>query len=717
MRPLPYIACILFTLANSIVAEARSESFRDVRAAFDELNRWLGDDQIGQGWHEFLKTDALRAELEKGKNADSAVVEQILEIYSSNERGLDRRRFVAVRETLSKWVSILKLPKLDELPATIRNAKDDFTPAEEGRIEQSRAALDQAIDELERYLAQGGEAKSKGWKEYLHWEDFVGELEKEGHPALKVLKRFRNRLLAEYSGLELSHFVTVRRAVRDYGEALTFSNDRFQQQFEASIDTLASSLEAYSSEPTHENAATVAVWLGWLERAGQVSNVIHAVRHHYSKPNLFFRVSAPLVNVGFEERINRTTPIRDSSSGMSISGSANTFGPVRSRLIPNATEGEIEILFDGTMRANTRAVNGPATILSSSVTDIDSSKRVYLSDHGFRGAPTHVRCSSNVSIDNILGGSAVQSRAWPRARASIPRSEARTARRTERRIEGWLNTEVNEPIADANQRYNNQFKTPLMRRDEDPGVMRFSSTSESLLGKTAQANTFQIAAFDQPPELQNRHDLDVFVHESYFNNYVEAAYGGTKLTDEKAAKLTEQSMGRVPEQFEIGSDDEPWSITFQRRQPITAVFLDGGYSVTIRGKRFTSGERRIGAMHVSAKYKFEMNPSGARRIRQGEIHVEPADFATRQRQSLTAAETAEKAVLKRRFDELFPSVVEPKGLELPGRWKKAGKLVLRELIADNGWIAMGWQRPKTAQKSGQVEVDLTENSSSGQTTR
>ena len=151
-----------------------------------------------------------------------------------------------------------------------------------------------------------------------------------------------------------------------------------------------------------------------------------------------------------------------------------------------------------------------------------------------------------------------------------------------------------------------------------------------------------------------------------------------------------------------GEDAEPWSITFRRRKPITVVFGDGGYSVTIRGRRYTSGDRSLGPWHVTANYQFEMLPTGPRRIRQGDLEIKPADFSQRSNQKLSVAEVAEKKILDRRFSELFTPIIEPEGIELPGRWKKAGKLVMKQLTADGGWLVMGWEQPE------QVDQEITQ---------
>ena len=705
-----FFSLVFFVGISASVHEGRCDSAEQVGAALDVMRQWLGDDENAKKWHTFLRTDVISQEIAKGEEADIAPLQEILEVYRGETPGLERRQFAVVGRSLAAWISVLSLPKTEELPELIRSSTAKFTPAEEGKVEETRQALLESVELLEQFLKTVDEKKSAGWKEHLRWDELISELEKEEGPELKALERIRANFFKEHDGLQLPAFVGVRGALREYGEAISFSGERFQQAFEQTLNALANALEACAAEPNHANSSLVGFYLGWLERAGQVPEVVKAVRHHYAKPNLYVQMSELLVGVGFEEDVERNAPIIDKISGASVSGNALTAGKVSSQLVPNIEEGEIKVKFAGTSQSNTRGVSGPVTIIGSSSTSIDASKHVFANDEGFYDVDAAVQCVTNASIDNILGSSAVRSRAWPQARASLPRTELRTARQTERRVSRRIDREFGEAMVDVNNRYIRQFKGPLMRNDEDPGEMRFSTSDDHLFATTAQANAFQVAAQQVPSKLDTEYDLAIHVHESYLNNYVETVYGGTKLTDNQAAQLIEDLTGSVPGQLQRGEDDKPWSITFMRRQPITMVFADQGYTITVRGKRFSSGDRHLGATHVRAQYKFEMTPDGARRIRQGEIHIEPANFATRTKKTLSPGETAEKALLKRRFDDMFPAVIEPDGLELPGRWEKAGRLTLRCLNVENGWLAMEWQQPDQPQ-----EEDLAQEYSASDT--
>lgn len=693
-RQICLVLVILILGSISTIYTVQAESPENVRETLKVFQSWLTEDNNSRDWNEFLKTKTLQQELDKGKHADRQVVEEILGLYSSQTPGLDNRHFFAVRESLDQWLTTLSLPDVDELPHRIREAKSRFIPSAAGSVEQTRLELSQFISQLEQFLASGGRKKELGWKEYLRWDEMQNILTSEDGPDLKKLEQIQKLFFEDFKGLDLPAFVAVRRALRKYAESVVYSNEKFQAQFATAVESLAQGIEVYPNQPSHQNAATIAFLLGTFERSGQLPDLVSAVRHHYSKPNYYVQISGPLVGLGFDETVDDKTPMKENRDGARVTGTVNTTGEIVSRLVPNVHEGEIEIQLLGNAQADTRTVSGPATIIASSVTSIDVRKTLFFSDEGIRGTEASANCETDISIEKVLGSPTVISRARPKIRAKLPRSKFRTARATEQRMSRELEKTVAEAVTNANHRYQQQFKTPLMRRDEHPGKMNFSTTENFLLGQMAQANSFQIAALDRPPKSLTGLDLAIQIHQSYVNNYVEAVYGGTKLTDKKMAQIAGEIMDTVPERFQHDENAEPWSITFPRRKPLTVIFADGGYTVVIRGRRYTSGDRSLGAWHVTAKYRFEMLPEGLRRIRQGDLDIKPANFTQRSNHKLSITEVAEKNILQRRFSELFSPVIEPEKMELAGQWKTAKKLIMKQLTAEGGWLVMGWQQSK-----------------------
>jgi hypothetical protein len=147
----------------------------------------------------------------------------------------------------------------------------------------------------------------------------------------------------------------------------------------------------------------------------------------------------------------------------------------------------------------------------------------------------------------------------------------------------------------------------------------------------------------------------------------------------------------IPENLVRKEDEPAWSMTFARVDPVTVSFDDDRVGITLRGQRYTSGERTFAAMNVSAQYKIEETENGVRLVRDGELNISPPNH--RPGQPLNAGQIALRRLLTRRFGGLFREEVETEGLVLPGRLETLGKLSLVQISVDKGWATLGWKAP------------------------
>src|SRR5262249_17482861 len=104
--------------------------------------------------------------------------------------------------------------------------------------------------------------------------------------------------------------------------------------------------------------------------------------------------------------------------------------------------------------------------------------------------------------------------------------------------------------------------------------------------------------------------------------------------------------------------------------------------------RYTSGDRDFRAMNVTAEYKFEQTPPGVKLVRQGELTILPPNFQPGQR--LSPQQLSWKTTLAKKFGRMFEPEIKSEGLVLPGRWRDAGRLDLKQLQTSGGWIALAW---------------------------
>ena len=249
-------------------------------------------------------------------------------------------------------------------------------------------------------------------------------------------------------------------------------------------------------------------------------------------------------------------------------------------------------------------------------------------------------------------------------------------------------------LADANDSFNEKIRFPLIRRDAFPKLFSFSTTDSKLFVTLLHAARAQMSAPGEAPALAGEHDLSARLHESAVNNFSESLFGGTTLTNDKLVEMLEKADAEVPAELRTTDEEPPWSITFAPELPITAEFNDNNHiKIAIRGRRFVRGDSEVVAnLQISAVYAAEKTDTGSKLTRQGDVSVEYIN-----RDKLTAEEVAMKTIMQKKFRALFKEETVSEGLTLPGRWgERVGKLHLQELVANGGWLTLGWLIPPDA---------------------
>jgi hypothetical protein len=681
----------LFVLAPNRTAAQPVES--QVSAALEQMHNWLGEGEKGKKWRCFLRSDQLLEELKKGTRADRRTLEEILEIYSGDTKGLTRRGFVKVRQALEAWLSELPKIGLADLPQAARDAKQEFAPTTADDVERARKKLDDAIDNLNGFLARGNEENTDRWKDYLRWSDMEEQLQAADGADPQMLNAIAARYYENNVGLELPMFTAVRVALRQYADAVLFSsNPKAQQYCEQYLDELAGLLISYESQSNLDDAVDIGRRVGWLERFGQAKELVTAIRQHHSHPNLFAQVSEELLRAGMDSNVDERRDVHDVILGTRVRSDAHVKGRFTLNLVPGRRQGLVDFGLDATITSDSVGRNRQVRIYSTGVTTVDATKRVIVDATGITDRPANARCQTSTTTRSIEGPALALGIASGRVERDKPLAEAISSQRAARRMERQIDNETERVVEKANERYVNEFRKPLLRRGGFPQILQFSTTEDDLHVRALEAGADQLAAPDRPPELTGTHDMMVRVHESFIANSSQAAIGGVTVTDEDVAEWAESLKGEESDESATAEEVEPWSIAFASERPIEAHFDNQRIALSVRAKQFASGDNEVKKrLRISATYDIEKTPQGVRLTRQGDVEVE---FVGKER--LKASEVALKTVVKKRFEALFEPQILSNGLKLPGQWEKAGELEFQEVYCDDGWLALAWRLPPSA---------------------
>jgi len=711
--PFRFIACaivLIFLVASAYGDEAARREM--VLQRLDQQDRWLGDGENARHWKEWLRNDELRELLKGGEDPDPVRLSEILDLYQSGVRGLNHRRFAAVRRALRRWLRELPPVPIEQLPEHISSVEDKFVAIPETKIEAAFTQLTSTVDRLDDYLTPGAE-NGRAWKDYLLWDKLRQQLQTKPLEAkLGVLDAVDRRLRDYYQGLELDVFVDTSRAIERFIDLrLATYGENPREDYRTRIDSLAKAIEAYRTQPSGKQFDEITDLVAWLYRRSQAPRLLRQIRRNFSEPNLVVEVSETLVDAGMGRRVDERDPVTDCILGTAVSGRGHTAGSVHIDLVSNEEVAAIDTLFIGNTSTRTIGINGPARISSAGNTQFKASKRLLLDAGGIRSylaqceARTKTR-TLGVSSRSRLGERLIQRIASRKVAEQKGNGERIASRHAATQIGQRMDAQVAEQLSGDRAGLLDRLRAPLVRRNALPRQLDFSTTDDALHVVWLQAMA-GIGAPTVSPVVEGKPDVAVRVHESMLNNLAADMLGGFKLTEEKIRKLFESMDRELPEQLKPVEGKESWSITFARIRPITVRFWDDRLAVTVRVRKFTSGDKAYPRpMNISVEYRIVASDSTVRLLREGDVVVLPPNF--RRGQRLGIRDTTLRNLLIRRFGKMLETEFVVDRIELPEPFEKPSSLLVKHFKSDQGWLSTDWILDQTTAPS--QDDDATANS-------
>lgn len=683
------LAVLLLVGAPATVAKAETARERVIRN-LEELHVWLETSPYAEGWKTYLRSPELEAQLARSESFDRQALKDILARYSAERKGLDKRRFAAVRRALEVWVDELNQPAPAALARLAREATQRFEPPTRGQQAERRQSLQAAVARLDRFLARGGAETYKGWRKYLDLPELQKQLASDAAPDARTLRRIELKFFALHAGLELPVFDAVRQRLRSYTNTLIVADPRARGYYEGQLNKLAAHFDDLNEAAKSETLIEVGRILGVLEMGGQARPLVEQARHLFGRPNLHVQISEHFLAAGMNEKIRAQESVSETIMGTRVYTRPDLRAELTVDLVPDDTRASFDIRLSGAATSKSVGYNGPVAVYTDGYTTVEGRKQIFLDGEGFGSEPAQARCDTKTVINAVAARlRLVQRIGWRQAGRHKSTAEHIASRRAEQRVRDQIDTRAAEMLAKLNKTFKERFVWPLTRKDHLPRAMRFRSSEDWLLITLLQAGTYQLGAPDDPPAAEPDLDIAIRVHESYVGNLSEGLIGGETLTDVRLADLMEELTGEVPEQLQLKEENEPWSITFAGTRPIRVRFDDQQARIAVVGARFTRGDQPVNEpIEIAASYSITKTPQGAKFVRQGEVEI---NFLAAE--TLSVGQVAFKKFMQTKFDAVFKPEVVGKGMELEGRWERAGRLHLQQLSCDDGWVAFGWTAP------------------------
>lgn len=597
---------------------------------------------------------------------------------------------------------------LADLAAQPLAAGEAFQAVTPASVNTAASRLRAALGPLDRLLARS--PSNSDWREYLDWPALVGQAASGSKADPATLRRLLGLFDAEENGLEMHQFVAVRRALTAYLESVeAATNPKAKDVFAQRLEKLSKALADASKSGSPEALDPVGPLLARLEESGQASATVARVRGAVQRPNLYLHVDEDLLGSAVNRVVDEVAPVNDMLLGARVRGSGHTTGLVLLDFVPSADRATVDITLDATNHSDTRGTKGPVTVHTLGTTTIGARKRITISDQAVSSQPAEVSASTatrtaGIGVGTKFAEGLIRKMASRKIAQMKPQAEAVSAQRARERVRQQFESQLGDAIGRASRDYQTKFRRPLLERGWYPEVFRISSDDQRLALVARKALTDQVGAFTEPPAADPDAVLAARVHESIVNNVGEISLGGRTITQEFVDEQIKKNDIAMPEALQNEADQPPWSITFAKRRPVELDVDDRRVKFTVRGSRYTSGEREFPAMDVWAAYRVEPAEGKIRLVRDGDVQIYPPGFVPGGAEKLSVGETSLRRILQKRFGKVFKEVVDVEPLDLPGELQVAGPLPMEQMDArKDGWLAVGWRKKAAATSAAVVD--------------
>jgi hypothetical protein len=586
--------------------------------------------------------------------------------------------------------------RFEQLATQAGQAATAFRPVDPSALDAAAGGLRDSLRPLAALLARS--RSGADWKTYLDWPALEAQAASGAAADPVVLRKLEDRLNAAETGLDMSDFVRVRKAVTRYAETADAAKGAGAKRCAQRLESLAAALRAAAANGSLTSLAATGPMLERLGEAGQAPDVIRGVRDALGRPNMMLEVHERLFAQAVDRPVDEVEPVNESILGTRIRGVGHTTGLVHVDFVPSMDRAAFDLVLAARNVSNTRGTQGPVTVRSHGLTDISARRRIFLDDRTVTASPVEASASTDshvtgIQVNSLIGRRIIDRIARRKIAETKPRAEAVAEAKARDRIRREFTAQTDPAIAQFRSEFQTRVRRPLESRGLYPEWIHIHSTDSALVTTARKASATQLAAASFPPAAADANVLTARIHESAVNNSLEQQFGGRIFTQDDAAKLATDFQAKMPESLGSDADQQPWAITFAKHRPISVSVADGRLTFMVRGDKFVSGERDFPGMDIWATYAIGRSDRGFVLTRDGDVQIYPPGFKPGSGEKLSPAETSVRRILQRRFDKLLKSDIEIPDLPLQGELAHVGPLPMHQFESrGDGWIVAGWRK-------------------------
>ncbi len=684
----------LFVSNPIVVADDLTDAIEQVTQSSEALLIAQKKEKAIEAIRGGLKYDALESLLRQGVTAKKSDIAKLRDHYIETIPEFNKKTRLSaeqIRQALEQWVQSLPSQDLKQILEQLKKQPPAFTPITDAQVTNARTALDASLANMTAFLNAGEVAFD--WKEQLQWGLLQEELAKEKPNPARMQASLNGFYGAEMVGLESPEFTNVRTALRAYMNATFFKNNpNSKAMYEAQIGNLITALENYTDHANNDTAWQVGRIIGWLDRAGQASEIQQQIRYHFYQPNIYVHVSQNLISAGELMEVDETEQLKMTVKGLDVVGEARLRGQISFQIAESQEKATLRVILDGTAISRNVAEKSGVTVVTRGTTTLQATKLVSFDGDGFTTEPAQAEATTKLELDSIDGPSSThESIAKSKFIKMRSQNEKDASAVAVESVTTKMDSQVLELLANVIDGYQDKVRNPLIRRGGFPVNVNSTSTQDYIRLNMLQTGRYQLASPTDPPALNKGTDVALRLHESFVRNFTEVVLGGVELTDEKLVEHMTDLGAEIPEELKTGKGKKSWAITFSNTQPISVSFRDNQLEIAIQGRQFRDGAKVINdKIRIAATYNVLKTDEGMQLVREGDVDVRFVG-----KTSLTVGQVAMKTVMSKKFNAFFKDdIVGKGGIALPGNWASAGNLILQQIVSDNGWLMLSYNLGK-----------------------
>ena len=719
------LACMtLFGLSSPAFG---SDTAIQLQTSVARMKDWLGTSPASEGWRRYLLLNTLETQAALGDRADIQTLNDVLNRFQSGAPGLEHSGFQDVRRDIEEHVQHLAKVRVGDLDAALVAAKDQFRSLDPNDVQRRKEDALYHLLALEKNyrtrLAEPARSETMSALDLPAAIEAVkavdpaqvladGLAEETGDAAADQARQSaRNQAISRLRGHVQKFdesardrfdawFGSAQLALDRYFRVLFYASDRnLKQGYERQLQTLSENLPLLADPQERRAAGIAGNAVGFLDFAGQVPELVTALRMKYSQPNFQSYIKGDFLNRAMGRDVPETRPVREVILGRLIQGTSYTDTNVSFELQDDPNQVSLSIRALGTIRSDNFTKQGPITAYSGSNGLFEARRHVFANFGGFYAnapyAAANLQSEFRGTSCRLKVVNKLATKTYLRDREL---SQGIGAGRAEDRIVNQFGQQTNDSLSQPRQRLN-QAITRMNEYARLVPDLFLNSRSDAIVVNAKRADAFRLGSPRSAPEFVVPADVQVRLHESMLSNYLDPFFAGRTLTNEDMAKQAEKMLDRVPEAFAAKGEDDRWSITFAPIQAVQANIEDNRVVLAINGRRFSQADREMrAALIIRIAYKIVQRDGKLVLERDGQVTVDYEDSADESARTL-----AFKTFLTDKLnatDSADEGIVLPANLLPTDRVKELGdseiarQMQLVEFTADDGWLKLGWYYAK-----------------------